>query len=332
MKRIFLALWLLCSAFFAFSQTEANQMVFPKKIHVGDTAELRYTFQSNVDFFPNEDTISEKMLYLSRLPFAFDNDDFTLTKAVIQRNGLQYTVVLTFSAWKVGKIDFPQFDLLSAVFGSESTVPFFIDPQPVEVVSILPKGDDTTLRGIEGPLLVPGTVYVIYAVILLIILMVIFILHTVIRWQVISAKLKERQIMRMYAKNARGALRQFRKLERNSSKINDASFCMAIQQIFRFYLTTRFNRPFETHASDQIDGAFAEIFGEEYNEFLQETVSSLVRIFHRADYIRFAQGSLDSKRYPAEQYATALQEDERKNLIASCRSIVKAFETGDQNA
>lgn len=332
MKLLVLSLCLLFASFCCFSQTETSQMVFPRKIHVGDIAELRYTFQSNVDFFPNEDSVSEKNLFLNRLPLEFDNEDFTITKAVIQRNALQYTVVFTFSAWKVGQIDFPQFDLLSAVFGSDSSVPFNIDPEPFEVVSILPKGDDTSLRGIAGPLLVPGTVYVIYAVILLAVVLLILILHTIIRWQAISAKIKERELMRLYAKNARGALRQFRKLEKKSSKINDASFCMAIQQIFRFYLTTRFDRRFDTLSSGQLKEVFKEISGDSYTEFLEETADSLSRIFYRADYIRFAQGSLDSKKSPREKFATELQPDERNNLIASCRNIIKAFETGGQNA
>ncbi len=333
MKRVVLAASLLVSfAAALFAQTETSQMVFPKRIYVGDVAELRYNFQSNVDFFPNEEHLTEKTLYLSQLPFAFDNDDFTLSKAVIQKNGVQYTVVFTFEAWNVGQIDFPAFDLLSAVFGNSSTVPFMIDPAPVEVVSILPKGEDTTLRGIAGPLLVPGTIYAVYGAIVFFIGILIFVIYTVVKWQDISAKMEAKKILRLYAKNARGALRQFRKLEKNSAKINDASFCMALQKIFRFYLTTRFGRHFDTLSTDQIMPAFDEIYSGTMSDFLQETVASVVAIFHRSDYIRFAQGSLDSKRLPADKYATVLQQDERSTLIASSRNIIKAFETGDENA
>ena len=55
-------------------------------------------------------------------------------------------------------------------------------------------------------------------------------------------------------------------------------------------------------------------------------------IFRRADYIRFAHGSLDSRREPAKVYAAELQPDERSVIIANSRTIIKAFETGGEDA
>lgn len=332
LRKSFCSLFLFFLSIFLYSQTETSQMVFPKKIYVGDTAELRFTFRSNVDFFPNEDTLDEKPLLLEKLPFATDNEDFTLIKGMIQRNGLLYTVVLTFSPWKIGYIDFPQIDLIPAVFGSDSTVPFMIDPEPVEIISILPKGEDSSLRGIRGPLLVPGTIYVVYAAIILFIALLIFIIQTIVRWQQISARMKEKKTLRLYAKNARNALRQFRKLEKNSSKINDVAFCLAVQQIFRFYLSVRFGRKFDCLSTDQIAPVFDDITAGTMNDFTRETVSSVVEIFRRADYLRFAHDSLDSKRQPQQVYETKLQPDERKNMIANSRTIIKAFEAGGENA
>ncbi len=324
------------TAFFAswnfFSQTETRQMVLPKRIFVGDTAELHYTFNSNVDFFPNEETLDEKSLIFEKLPFEVDNENFTLQKATIQKNGLLYTVVLIFTPWKVGILDFPQFDLLSAVFGNTNSVPFLIDPQPIEISSILTKNEDSSLRGIKGPLLFPGTIYVIYALVVLFVLILIFVLHTVFKWQEISAKFRQKKILRMYAKNARSALRQFKKLEKNSSRINDVAFCLAVQQIFRYYLTVRFGRKFDALSTEQISFAFEELTGGTMNDFLRENVSSVQEIFRRADYIRFAHGSLDSKREPAKVYAAELQPDERITMIANSRTIIKAFETGGENA
>lgn len=334
--RLFRRILFFCAAFFAsrnfFSQTETSQMVLPKRIFVGDTAELHYTFNSNVDFFPNEENLDEKPLIFEKLPFDFDNENFTLQKAVIQKNGLLYTVVLTFTPWKVGILDFPQFDLLSAVFGNTNPVPFLIDPKPVEISSIITKDEDSSLRGIKGPLFFPGTIYVIYAAVLLLVALLIIILHTVLKWQEISLKLKQRKTLRMYAKNARNALRQFRKLEKNSLRINDVAFCLAVQQIFRYYLTVRFGRKFDALSTEQISSAFDELTGGAMSDFLRENVSSVQEIFRRADYIRFAHGSLDSKREPSQVYAAELQPDERAMMIANSRTIIKAFETGGENA
>lgn len=328
---LFFSAFFLVSARF-FAQTETSQMVLPKRIYVGDTAELHYTFNSNVDFFPNEENLDEKPLVFEKLPFDYDNENFTLQKAVIQKNGLLYTVVLTFTPWKVGILDFPQFDLLAAVFGSSGAVPFLIDTKPVEISSILSKDEDSSLRGIKGPLLFPGTIYAVYAAFAVLVAAIIFIVHTIVKWQEISSRLKEKKILRMYAKNARNALRQFKKLEKNSLRVNDIAFCLAVQQIFRYYLTVRFGRKFDALSTEQISSAFEDLTGGTMSDFLRENVSSVQEIFRRADYIRFAHGSPDSKRLPANVYAAELQPDERATIIANSRTIIKAFEAGGENA
>lgn len=332
MKKFLLFLTAVFLSTYLFAQTETSQMVFPKKILVGDTAELHYTFRSNVDFFPNEENLDEKSLVFEKFPFDYDNADYTISKAVIQRNGLLYTVVITFSPWKTGLIDFPQFDLLSAVFGSQSAVPFLIDPEPVEILTVLSKGEDSGLRGIHGPCLFPGTIYAIYGSILFFIIALVVVLHTIIKWTEISERMNERRILRLYAKNAMGAMRQFKKLEKNSGKINDAAFCLAVQQIFRVYLTTRFGVRFETLSSNQFVPVFEELTAGTMSDTTRENVFQVSEIFHRADYVRFAQNSLDSKRLPQEKFGAELQEGERSDILVRSRKIIKTFETGDENA
>ena len=55
-----------------FAQSDIKQMSFPKHIYIGDTAEIHYTFGSGVDFFPDEESIDEKNLLFSTLPFKSD--------------------------------------------------------------------------------------------------------------------------------------------------------------------------------------------------------------------------------------------------------------------
>ena len=56
-----------------FAQSDIKQMSFPKHIYIGDTAEIHYTFGSGVDFFPDEESVDEKNLLFSTLPFKSDN-------------------------------------------------------------------------------------------------------------------------------------------------------------------------------------------------------------------------------------------------------------------
>ena len=313
LKKLFLVNFFLFLCVCIFAQSETNQMVFPKKIYLGDTAEIHYIFRSGVEFFPGETNLDEKPLYLLAGGMELETENYSITKAVIQRNGPMYTVVLTFIPWKTGKITFPEFDLLAAVFNVKSSVPFYILLEPVEISSIIPKGEDISLQEIESPLLVPGTIYVVYAIAVIVLILLILLVRTFVKRKEILAALKTRKILRMYAKNASKALRQFRKLAKNSSKLSDEAFCLCSQQILRVYLSTRFGVNFCALATNQIANAFDDVSSGLLGEEKSDQVEELVGIFMRCDYIRFAHQSL-------------LNENERPDLIKRACTIIKVFE------
>ncbi|MBQ5471252.1 MAG: hypothetical protein IIT58_04525 [Treponema sp.] len=320
LKRIILAALVAFYSVCVFAQTEFNQMVIPKRIFVGDTAELHYIFRSNVDFFKDEE-IDEKLLNLDSFPYSVDNEDFTIKKAVIQRNGPMYTVVITFVPWRPGKIDFEEFDLLLAVLGTKNSVPFLIDPVYVEVSSVLVKGEDTPLRSVVPPLLAPGTIYFIYASILLLIVVVILVIILFAKRHQIALNYKKQRTLRNYARNARRALKQFKKLEKNQEKLTDESFCFAVQQIFRVYLTERFGINFSTLATGQFLKKLSEATGDFFSDEKLEQVEVLHSIFIRSDYIRFAHDG-------------SLHRGERADLVTKSKNVIHVLEAqeGERNA
>lgn len=326
MKRFFLSL--VCFGMIAAvsAQSETSQFVFPKRLLVGDLAELHYTFSSGVEFFPEEEQLDEKPLLLAKLPFSIDNNDFTLTKAVLQRNGTMYTVVLTFIPWKTGYLDFPQFDLYSAVFGT-SAVPFIIDPEAVEVNSVLVE-EEMALRPLIPPLLFPGTIYFVYFMLILLIVLLVFVIQAVIRWRTISDRLAEKRLLRKYAKSSRYAMRQLKKLEKNSHKIHDTAFCLAIQKIYRRYLSVRFGIDFNCLATNQFYPAFEKATSGVLDGFMVDNMEAIIEIFIRMDYVRFAQNSMESRKKPESLYAAVLKEGERQELINTSRAIIRLFERG----
>lgn len=326
MKKIFLSIILLLSVFSVFSQSEIKQIVLPKRIYVGDTAQLHYTFRSGVDFFPNEEQLVEKKLIPEKFPFSVDNENFTILNAVLQRNGPLYTVVITFIPWKPGYLDFSAFDLYSLVFGN-GNVAFELDPEAIEVASVL-QNEDVSLRPFAAPLLFPGTIYFVYAALIVFLILVAVGIQFAIRWQEFSAKMKERQTVRRYVKSSKRALRQLKKLEKNSQKINDIAFCTAIQKIFREYLTVRFGINFFALSTNQFVSAFNKATGGVLEGFVVDNLEAIVEIFMRMDYIRFAGGSLESKRLPEKTYKACLQEGERAEKIETSRAIIRLFERG----
>ncbi len=309
----------------AFSDSEASEILVPKKIYVGDTAELRFTFRSSIELFEDSPETDEKNIPLSNLPFDSDNSDFTLSKLALQKNGFFYTVVFTFIPWRTGFIDIPSFDLLS-LSGKSPAVPLFIDPKPVEVSSVLSSPGENEIRPPVSPLLVPGTVYFVWGIIVFAVILLVFLAVAAVKRKDIISLFKRKMIQLSYAKNARRALRELKRLEAKSGKFGDKEFALLYQKIFRKYFSGRLGFSFGSVVSRDFPKAFSEATGGFMSEDRTEKSEEITGIFFRTDYIRFASGSLESERFPSSENAASFQDGERKRILEKGKEVIFAFE------
>lgn len=315
---------LICSARLFYAE-ENVQFVFPKKIFVGTPVEIQYAFSSGEDFFPEqEDSAAEKPLLTEKLPFETENDDFSLQKAVVKKDGARYSVAFTLVPWRTGLIDIPPFNLYSAVFGSDC-INFTIDLEPFEVSSLLDEyGADFAQKPLP-PLLVPGTLYVLYAL-SAVLLVLIFAAVQVFKHRVkIAAAVKNKIILQKYAQNARKTLRALKKLLKRQ-KLTDTDFCEAAQNIMRAYLNVRFGENFTVLVSFELSAAFERATGGFLDGERREKAENIASFFRRADYIRFAAGSFDAQKIPQEVYAACLKPAERENMIALLKDAISCFD------
>ena len=316
----------ICVSAAGFTEDDTTQVVMPKTIYVGDRAELRYTFRSAVDFFADmNDSVLSREIALKSLPFETDTDDYTILDASLERNGLLYTFRLFFIPWNTGSIDFPMFDISAAVYGG-AAAPFIIDVQSVEVSSILQDQDEAQLRESMGPLLLPGTMYALYFAALLSVILLIVIFRLVVKRESVRDAYKTWKLLRLYAKNAKELYRSLKRLERAGKKIDDAEFCTELQQLIRRYLDFRFGYRFSAVSSPAIMDTFEKIMAGAMSEKTQSGAMSLAAVLRRTDYVRYARGSIDSKKEPAEEFAADLKADERSSLIRIVRDAVERFE------
>ena len=316
----------ICVCAVGFTEDDTTQVVMPKTIYVGDRAELSYTFRSAVDFFADmNDSILSRKIPLKSLPFETDTDDYTILDASLERNGLLYTFRLFFIPWNTGSIDFPMFDISAAVYGG-AAAPFIIDVQSVEVSSILQDQDEAQLRASMGPLLLPGTMYALYFAALLSVILLIVIFRLVVKRESVRDAYKTWKLLRLYAKNAKELYRSLKRLERAGKKIDDAEFCTELQQLIRRYLDFRFGYRFSAVSSPAIMDTFEKIMADAMSEKTQSGAMSLAAGLRRTDYVRYARGSIDSKKEPAEEFAADLKADERSSLIRIVRDAVERFE------
>ncbi|MBQ5570803.1 MAG: hypothetical protein IIT45_10235, partial [Treponema sp.] len=125
---------------------DVNQILIPKEVYVGDTAELRFSFNAPVDLFAGvpAEKINDGELLLSTENPAFKMQNYDVKQISLRLIGRTYTLSLVFVPWVTGSIKFPPFDL-NALIHSETKVsipeeladkPFVIELQNVEVLSL----------------------------------------------------------------------------------------------------------------------------------------------------------------------------------------------------
>lgn len=330
MKKLFSVITMLFLFFQAFCQSDVIQIVMPKKIYVGDTAELHYLFSSELDLFSQVYEKNEVELPLDRLAYESDTDDFLIKKAVLQKNGKSYTLILTFVPWVTGFLKIPDFTL-SDLISIDSVIPLKITPLPFEVLSMLSESADVPLREPCPPLLLPGTMYVMYALLVIFLLFVAVVVNVVVRRNKIRDAIERHITLRRYARNARKTVRSLNALLKSEKSISDAEFAMLFENRMREYLSVRYGKNFKSHVSSKIGLLIEETAGGFLDDEKREACFSLVSLFIRADYIRFARNSLDSERLPTEKYSASFNDGEKRSMIENACSAIFAFELNKGN-
>ena len=331
-KSFFITLLFLFSLDFVFAQSYVSQVVLPKKIYVGDVAEIRVSFNSGIDFFADLPANQiERNLNLSNLAIDVDNDDFLLKNAILRRVDLTYTLVLFVVPWKTGEIKIPAINLTAGIYTDEK-MPFVIPIEPFTVSSILTKGVESSMVPPVPPLLIPGTTYFLYGFIILFIVFLIFFFRLLFNWSKLVGKIKNYKLKKTYIQNKKFTLKQLKKLEKKYSKISDKEFCTELVLIIRNYLKVRYGQSFDSIPTSKLMKEFNKLTADTMSDSAIENVEELISVFYRADYIRFAAGSIDSKRLPVQEFSAELQEGEAKKLLNQIRKIINCFEGEVENA
>ena len=331
-KSFFITLLFLFSLDFVFAQSYVSQVVLPKKIYVGDVAEIRVSFSSGIDFFADlPATQAERKLSLSNFGFDTDNEDFLLKDAILRRTELNYTLILFVMPWNTGEIKIPSINLTAGIYTDEK-MPFVIPIEPFTVSSILTKGVESSMVPPVPPLLIPGTTYFLYGFIILFIVFLIFFFRLLFNWSKLVGKIKNYKLKKTYIQNKKFTLKQLKKLEKKYSKMSDKEFCTELVLIIRNYLKVRYGQSFDSIPTSKLMKEFNKLTADTMSDSAIENVEELISVFYRADYIRFAAGSIDSKRLPVQEFSAELQEGEAKKLLNQIRKIINCFEGEVENA
>ena len=295
-----------------------TQILIPKEVYVGDTAQLSCSFQSSVDLYAlaqeggGASRIEGGILYfdLSDGIFAAMEPTCSVTQLSLRQVGMTYTLVLNFIPWRPGKLSFLPLDLGKLCRAEVNRVITF---EPVEILSLSDKLGVSTLRPPSSPLLLPGTKYIVLSLIIAGVSILVMVALLLVNFAAVLKKavlVKERFGYRKNAFLTKLKLKGLIKHERS-----DADFAREWQQIMRSYLDYRFSTRFFSVTSKDIARAVASATGDMLDIEQENAVLSIQTVFIRTDYIRYAKNSPDSRKLPARDHEAAFASGEKEQIV-----------------
>ncbi len=322
-NHLFLLALLFCflGSFFcpAFSQEASfKQTLVPKEIYVGDTAQLSYSFQSTVDFYSlaqkggGAAKVEGGILYfdISDGYFSSMESSCSITQLSLRQVGMTYTLVLNFIPWRPGRIDFIPLDMGRLCSAETDRL---IQLEPVEVLSLSEKLGTGTLRPPSSPLLLPGTNYIVWSLIILLVFLLVLLALFLMNFSSFVKKLVLFKERIGYKRNAFQTKRSLKGLVKQD--IFDSDFAQRWQQIMRTYLNYRFGTRFFSITSKDISREVAQATGDMLDIEQENAVLSIQTLFIRTDYIRYAKDSPDSKKLPVQDHEAAFATGEKERII-----------------
>lgn len=297
-KILVFSLFFMMIDFSVFSQQilKTQQILSPKRVYIGDTAQLQCSFNSDSELLKNLKTNETKELSFEGFTKSLNSKEFEIKKIEISSvNTNFYNLTLTFIPWKTGNIIFPEYNL-SKGFNlneniSKNSNELIISFNEINIVSIIQQNSITSPKSELSPFLLPGTNYKIYLSIIILLVLIFALIQILCKHKKISTFLKNQKLLRKYKKNKKITQKQLKKLK--DSEKSDKEICENIQKLLRKYLSVRFEFPFENCGSSEIMNTFYKSTNNLYSEKKESAMEKIVSIFIRTDFIRYSNNSYE---------------------------------------
>lgn len=294
---------------------QSQQVLIPRQVYIGDSAELRCSFETDSVLFRN--LVAQKgNIELSKEYFGNELDEakFDIKSVIISSSGYNnYTLAVSFVPWRTGSLSLPAFDM-GAALNSDAEI-YVMGFQNFEVTSITKTESLSTLRDIRSPLLLPGTTYKIYGLVILFLLLLAAIIRIAVKRKKVIFFFKNEILLWKYRKNKKSTYKQLLKLEENKN-LTDGEVAREIQKITRAYLEFRFDYPFTKLVSSEIMDGFNKATCNLMSDKKIFATEEMVRIFIRTDYVRYRKDGI-------------FETNEKQQLISSLINSIETLETAE---
>ena len=291
-----------------------QQILIPKKVYIGDTAELRCTFNSP-DPFLKQLTSSGT----AKLPLVSQStepqEEYVIKNISLSPSGIDfYQLTITFIPWKTGDLLFPSME----IEGSDIVLEF----QPIQIVSLITNENTntSTIRDTVAPLLLPGTTYKLYGTLSVFVIFLLICIRIILKRKNILFYINQKRLLKKYKKNKKQTIRNLYKIadEAEAAKIDDQTAAENLQKSLRTYLEIRFDYPFTHTVASEIMQGWQTATGGLLSDTKTEAFGNIAASFIRTDFIRYSKNG-------------KFEENELINLIEKIISQIQILEQNEES-
>ena len=291
-----------------------QQILIPKKVYIGDTAELRCTFNSPDPFLKQlTSSVTAELPLVSQSTES--QEEYVIKNISLSPSGIDfYQLTITFIPWKTGELLFPSME----IEGSDIVLEF----QPIQIVSLIANENTntSTIRDTAAPLLLPGTTYKLYGTLSGFVIFLIICIRIILKRKNILFYINQKRLLKKYKKNKKQAIRNLYKIadEAEAAKIDDQTAAENFQKSLRTYLEIRFDYPFTHTVASEIMQGWQTATGGLLSDTKTEAFGNIAASFIRTDFIRYSKNG-------------KFEENELINLIEKIISQIQILEQNEES-
>ena len=291
-----------------------QQILIPKKVYIGDTAELRCTFNSPDPFLKqltSSGTAELPLVSQSTEP----QEEYVIKNISLSPSGIDfYQLTITFIPWKTGELLFPSME----IEGSDIVLEF----HPIQIVSLITNENTntSTIRDTAAPLLLPGTTYKLYGTLSGFVIFLLICIRIILKRKNILFYINQKRLLKKYKKNKKQTIRNLYKIadEAEAAKIDDQTAAENLQKSLRTYLEIRFDYPFTHTVASEIMQGWQTATGGLLSDSKTEAFGNIAASFIRTDFIRYSKNG-------------KFEENELINLIEKIISQIQILEQNEES-
>jgi len=245
-----------------YDDTVSSQAILiPAEVFVGDRVQYQYRFTS--DAVPvQEDHVVDSALFS-------DFYEATIESIIVRVHGVNVLVMIDFIPWKAGALTLPSIEVGT----------MHIVLPPVRIASILDRTGIQEMRGARPPLLLPGTVGMLYGTAAVSVTVIVL---TIILVRILVSVIRRSSLLNPALRICRLLQKQLKRLERDVIRVPAHVWLARYQSLVRRLLTVLFDSEQASKTVPEMRTSIAD------SEKTQEIAAGCISLLDKTDVLRFA--------------------------------------------